>query len=115
MREVVVRRGTLFRAPRARLTGIPSTTVTVGHQSTNVISLVMGPEIAPARVLAVPLAVAHRVLEIHGHDIAETCARRKAVSAPFIPAGFRHPSAIGACDVHTSTGGSLRADVGGVV
>ena len=82
MREVVVCRWTFFRAPRACFTGIPSPTVIVGHQSTNIGAPVKGPEIAPTQVFAVPLAVAYGVLEIHGYNIAETRARRKAVSAP---------------------------------
>lgn len=54
-------------------------------------------------------------MKIHGYNIAETSARRQAVSAPFIPADFRHPSAIGTGGVHSCTSGCLRADVGGVV
>ena len=82
MREVAVCRWTFFRAPGACFTRIPSPTVIVGHQSTNIIAPVKGPEIASTEVFAVPLAVAYGVLEIHSYNIAENTARRKAVSAP---------------------------------
>ena len=64
------------------MAGIPRPTVIVGHQSADVVALVKGPEVAPTRVLAVPLAVTHGVFEVHGHHVTEDGAGREAVTAP---------------------------------